>query len=839
MKTKLLSVLTAIAVTTAASAADYYASPDGTGDGLSVESPTTLSGAFALATENGDIIYLLEGTYAYTSTITITNAISVVGITGNPNDVILDAQNKCLALKVNNSGALLSSVTVTRGAYAASSSENYWAAGIYNIGGTVSNCIAKANKTTGGMGYGAGIVNNNGKVYDCIMTGNSSTKRPSGAGLFQTGANAITERCAITNNGSLTGVTGGGGADATMGAHVANGTIRSCLISGNSINYTLSSGTQYVTSGLRIDAGTVESCTIIDNTVEARSGMVPYALRVNGSKVTVKNTLIANNYLSTGVINNYQSGMAGTFYNCCTTDADSLSGSDNIEYTDNIYTLVDGIPTPTTGSSLIDSGIAVSDSHTLDLVKNARTGGDATDIGCIEYQPPPLGVVFISSETEGFDSLTATLTATAEGDLAGLCYYWDLDGDGEYDEVGADKSSIIIKLTALGTTKVLLRVTNTAGNTAEWEETLTVHPSTLYVVSENENAKAPYATWETAAANIHDAVEIAAEGATVVVSNGTYKYSTTLELASGVTVRSVSDNPEEVILDAQYKCLAVKLRHSGAVIRSLTVRKGNIGVMIDPDGMVTNCIVENNTNSKNMSEGAGIYNAGGEVYDCIIRGNSGQYRGYGYGLLQSGSASVTDRCVITNNVSIKASKTGGNLTHPGVYVTGGVLRNTLIAYNHVDFTYASCIVTSGLYISGATAENCTVVSNLITYYETQSPRGVYAGANAVIKNTLIANNNLTTGVEAKWVADAKASFINCCTTDAASLPGEGNVEYTARAYRTVNNLPMPTLRSPLYNGGVELSSLYDVFRNPRSFSHHTDIGAIELQKTPPTLMMLE
>src|SRR5262249_8832516 len=44
-----------------------------------------------------------------------------------------------------------------------------------------------------------------------------------------------------------------------------------------------------------------------------------------------------------------------------------------------------------------------------------------------------------------------------------------------------------------------------------------------YVWQNGTNPIAPYATWETAATNIQDAVDAAAVGATVLVSNGVYR----------------------------------------------------------------------------------------------------------------------------------------------------------------------------------------------------------------------------------------------------------------------------------------------------------------------------
>lgn len=76
------------------SAATYYASPDGKGDGSSYESPTMFSTGVGLLKNPGDTLYLKEGTYSFSDKFSINkqgSASQYIVIAGYPGDrVILD-----------------------------------------------------------------------------------------------------------------------------------------------------------------------------------------------------------------------------------------------------------------------------------------------------------------------------------------------------------------------------------------------------------------------------------------------------------------------------------------------------------------------------------------------------------------------------------------------------------------------------------------------------------------------------------------------------------------------------------------------------------------------------
>ena len=55
-----------------------------------------------------------------------------------------------------------------------------------------------------------------------------------------------------------------------------------------------------------------------------------------------------------------------------------------------------------------------------------------------------------------------------------------------------------------------------------WYPCASAFGRTLYVAKDNANASAPYTNWYTAATNIQDAIDVATNGDTVLVTNGVY-----------------------------------------------------------------------------------------------------------------------------------------------------------------------------------------------------------------------------------------------------------------------------------------------------------------------------
>lgn len=158
-------------------------------------------------------------------------------------------------------------------------------------------------------------------------------------------------------------------------------------------------------------------------------------------------------------------------------------------------------------------------------------------------------------------------------------------------------------------------------------------------------------------ADLTNSLANATSGDTVWISNGTYTcaspvpyldYScvTFLYIGDGVTVRSISGNPADVILDGNNLGRVVAMRwyeSKTAWIIGCTIQNGNGTDAPDGGGIAggnsSNCIVQSNhSHGGTCGGGAGFCN----MYNCLIKDNTAD---------QFGGASVCNlyNCTITGN----------------------------------------------------------------------------------------------------------------------------------------------------------------------------------------------
>ena len=206
-----------------------------------------------------------------------------------------------------------------------------------------------------------------------------------------------------------------------------------------------------------------------------------------------------------------------------------------------------------------------------------------------------------------------------------------------------------------------------------------VSAGTLFVRPESTNPVPPFANWATAATNIQQAVNAAAPGNEVVVTNGIYG---AVNVDKPLLLRSVN-GPRVTIIDPARlgRCAWLTdgtsltgfwLRHGAADIFGGGVFCTSSNVFL-ANCMITDNSVYTNDNGVASGSGGGVY--GGTLYNCLVASNSAAAVGGG------AIASTLYNCTVTGN---HADRYGG-----GVYSSAAtnsiVYSNTaVLPYDNYD-----------------------------------------------------------------------------------------------------------------------------------------------------------
>ena len=317
---------------------------------------------------------------------------------------------------------------------------------------------------------------------------------------------------------------------------------------------------------------------------------------------------------------------------------------------------------------------------------------------------------------------------------------------------------------------------------------LTASAATRYVDLNNSTPTAPYTNWATAATTIQAAVDAAAAGDEIVVTNGTYAtggkavYGTMTNrvvIDKAVTVRSVNGPLATSIAgqpapgttgngDGAIRCVYLV---ANAVLSGFTLTNGHThadgdysgeqsggGAWCGSSGVLTNCTLTANS----AYYGGGAYR--GTLNNCTLTGNSAHYGG-------GASESTLNNCTLTAN---------------SAYYGGGACEGTL---NNCTLTANSAEFGGGAYVG--TLNNCTLTANSAT--------GEGGGASG---GTL--NNCTLTGNSASWYGGgASGGTLNNCTLTANSANTGGGAYVGA-----LNNCTL-TANSANTGGGAYVGTLYN------------------------------
>jgi hypothetical protein len=367
----------------------------------------------------------------------------------------------------------------------------------------------------------------------------------------------------------------------------------------------------------------------------------------------------------------------------------------------------------------------------------------------------------------------------------------------------------------------------------------TVH----YVDANNSSPASPYTNWESAASSIQQAVDIAAAGDTILITNGVYdtggrtidgSISNRVTVTKAITLRSLNGPGATIIVGRQdpgmtngagaMRCVYLT---NGAALVGFTLTNGAThalqtaqsdygGGVYSPgsSAVISNCVLIGNY----ASEGGGGA-SGGFLQSCLLVSNwAGSVGGGAYNCALS-------NCVLRGNFAGDGGGGAYNYSGPG-YLP---LINCTVMYNRSGRhsggalgVLGNCVVVSNratAFGGGALGyiTNCTLVGNAAG-----QGGGTYEG---LLQNCIVYNNSAASGSNHIY-----STLNNCCT---APLPTSGIGSFTNAPQfidQAGGNLRLQS-NSPCINRGE--SSLtwgtVDLDGRPRIIGATVDVGAYEYQ----------
>ncbi len=538
-------------------------------------------------------------------------------------------------------------------------------------GGTLTNCTISGNSASYGGGacsswlYGCVVSGNSAgegggayasSLYGCTVSGNYANFG-GGSGFDDAGGIAYLENCTLAGNGAA--VEGGGAIQSTL---------RNCLITGNTALQT----------GGGVYHSLIWNCTVIANSARRGGGTAGNAGPPGLAPLTTFafNSIIYFNTASWDT--NFD--LYTQLNNCWTSDPQLASFSH------------------LSATSPCRGGGAAADAGGTDI--DGEVWADPPSIGCDEYHPGavvgPLQVGITVNHTNVTPGYPVTLTAHIEGRLSDSA--WDF-GDGV---IVSNSIYASHAWAAPGNKIVTLRAYNeTYPNGVSATLAIRVAENSVhYVAAESINPAQPYTSWQSAAATIQDAVDIAVPGDEIVVTNGVYATGggigggTMSNRVAGtipLTIRSVNGPRVTVICGDQSSgsnavrcaCLTDNSRLIGFTLTNGASGDARWAAENSQAGGVwcssTNVFISDCLFIGNRAIGsAGV--SRGTVENSVFRGNSASNSGGAAGL------AVLNNCTIVSN----------SATYYGGGTFSGTMNNCIIYYNSQNYysaTLRNCCTT--------------------------------------------------------------------------------------------------------------------------------------------------
>ncbi len=688
---------------------------------------------------------------------------------------------------------------------------------VYQYGGTISNCViyGGTSKNDGGNVR----MNGAGGMMDCVISnGTVQANDKKGANVYMD-STAKMSRCRLVGG---TDTYDNNGGSLALGSSTA--VAEDCLVEGSHCGGVLMTGTSYLYNS-----------TIVNNE--------NFGCWAWNNNQHFFNVVIYGNASEWN--GNLPNNASAEFYGCASSGGARIVTEGNFGVTtisaSAFVNFAAGDYHPAAGWWLIDAGVSDprgAAASTTDLDGNLRASG-TIDIGCYEYQKPDMVVhVDGAAYSQVFAPTTVTFSHSTDNSASpeNVVYTYDF-GDGSTNET-TSAATISHEYAAPGVYTIAISAANpVSGESAEmtYDGYVRVASSTIYVTPGNGAGTFPYDTAERGYGNLKTAVQAALDGYTLLLGEGVHATVDQISFSKAIAIRGLGATPEDVIV-----------RNTTATPNTYYHR---VLEMNNPTGRIENITIENGC-VKN-SYGANLRLVAGVVSNCVIRGglavaDGGLSAGGGVELAGSG---ILTHCIVTNNTvqgtSSQDAYAGGAVFLPYGAKTAKLL-NTLVAYNRYIPSDNEKRGAAGIRFGGGNeqvvVENCTVVSNVVEGSITSGSAGAFCNSwSTTVRNTVFAGNYVTgLGACSSVNFESHMNVVNCAMDDAAwnQYCVSGPVSAMFRNFAAGDFRPLTA--GILYNKGIAASvaSAVDLAGAPRVYGKAIDIGCYECQHDPATILIV-